>query len=188
MIIRQAEISDLLAMQTTNLMCLPENYQFKYYLYHAMSWPQLSFVAVDGKGRCVAYILSKMDDESDRPDNLIGHITSLAVLRSHRRLGIAKRLVIQTIMAMTNNYDAQFASLHVRVSNRAAIKLYQDILNFRIVSTETKYYADGEDAFAMKRELSDFKRKDLPLNVDEEVDCTEKDSCESGVDVFAESK
>lgn len=29
-------------------------------LYHALAWPQLSFVAEDSKGRIVGYILGKM--------------------------------------------------------------------------------------------------------------------------------
>ena len=29
-------------------------------LYHALSWPQLSYVAEDHKGRVVGYILAKM--------------------------------------------------------------------------------------------------------------------------------
>lgn len=47
-------------MQRANLTCLPENYQMKYYFYHLMSWPQLSYVAEDGKGRIVGYVLAKM--------------------------------------------------------------------------------------------------------------------------------
>ncbi len=47
-------------MQHCNLLCLPENYQMKYYLYHALSWPQLSYVAEDEKGRVVGYVLAKM--------------------------------------------------------------------------------------------------------------------------------
>ena len=45
--IRQATCEDLLKTQACNLLCLPENYQLKYYMYHALSWPQLSFVAED---------------------------------------------------------------------------------------------------------------------------------------------
>lgn len=29
-------------------------------LYHALTWPELSYVAVDPKGRIVGYILAKM--------------------------------------------------------------------------------------------------------------------------------
>ena len=49
--IRVATTEDLMNMQHCNLLCLPENYQMKYYMYHGLSWPQLSFVAEDQKGQ-----------------------------------------------------------------------------------------------------------------------------------------
>lgn len=37
-------------MQHCNLLCLPENYQMKYYFYHGLSWPQVgSFVFCKGQ-------------------------------------------------------------------------------------------------------------------------------------------
>jgi peptide alpha-N-acetyltransferase len=39
--------ADIPHVQLANITNLPENYFCKYYLYHAMSWPQLSYVAVD---------------------------------------------------------------------------------------------------------------------------------------------
>lgn len=47
-------------MQACNLLCLPENYQMKYYFYHVLSWPQLSYVAQDHRGNIVGYVLAKM--------------------------------------------------------------------------------------------------------------------------------
>lgn len=104
---------DLLpSIQTCNITNLPENYFLKYYLYHALTWPQLSFVAVvrprngyktgssggvagDMSGqypKVVGYVLAKMEEEpSDGVQH--GHITSLSVMRTHRRLGIAERLM-----------------------------------------------------------------------------------------------
>lgn len=41
----------------------------------------------------------------------------------------------------------------MRVSNRAALGLYRDVLKFEIYDTEKEYYADKEDAFAMRRSL-----------------------------------
>lgn len=58
--IRNANVEDLLQMQNTNLWCLPENYQMKYYFYHIMSWPQLLYVAEDQNGKIVGYVLAKM--------------------------------------------------------------------------------------------------------------------------------
>jgi peptide alpha-N-acetyltransferase len=48
--IRQATAEDLIAMQASNLWCLPENYHLKYYMYHLLAWPQLLHVAVNHRG------------------------------------------------------------------------------------------------------------------------------------------
>ena len=53
--------------------------------------------------------------------------------------------------------------LGTQVSNRAALGLYRDVLKFEITDTEAKYYADGEDAFAMRRSLEKFKKEPMPL-------------------------
>lgn len=155
--IRCAKPEDLMNMQHCNLLCLPENYQMKYYFYHGLSWPQLSYVAEDEKGNIVGYVLAKM--EEDNEDLKHGHITSLAVKRSHRRLGLAQKLMDQASEAMVECFDAKYVSLHVRKSNRAALNLYKNSLKFETVEIEPKYYADGEDAYSMRRDLSEFARK-----------------------------
>uniref|UniRef100_A0A6B2LN76 N-acetyltransferase domain-containing protein n=1 Tax=Arcella intermedia TaxID=1963864 RepID=A0A6B2LN76_9EUKA len=139
------------AIQQTNLTCLPENYQMRYYFYHSLSWPQLSYVAEDAKGRIVGYVLAKMEEDAKEPQ---GHITSLAVLRSYRRLGLAAKLMEQSQRAMRETFAAKYVSLHVRESNRAALTLYRDRLKFEISEIEEKYYADGENAYAMKKDLT----------------------------------
>ena len=65
--IRQATVQDLLQIQTTNLWCLPENYQMKYYFYHLLSWPQLLWVAEDFDGKIVGYVLAKMEEDQSQP-------------------------------------------------------------------------------------------------------------------------
>ena len=55
---------------------------------------------------------------------------------------------------MVETFNAQYVSLHVRVSNNAALRLYRDTLGFQNESVEAKYYADGEDAYSMKLDLS----------------------------------
>ena len=39
--IRPAVVEDFPGIQHCNLLCLPENYQLKYFLYHALSWPEV---------------------------------------------------------------------------------------------------------------------------------------------------
>ena len=54
---------------------------------------------------------------------------------------------------MAESHRAHYVSLHVRMSNVAALHLYRDTLGFEVEKVESKYYADGEDAYAMKMDL-----------------------------------
>ncbi|KAI0465424.1 N-terminal acetyltransferase A complex catalytic subunit ard1 [Komagataella kurtzmanii] len=177
--IRLATIEDIQAMQNANLTNLPENYTLKYYMYHILSWPQLSFVAtttgndlildpteeyspdpkqdpqyVNKDEKIVGYVLGKLDDDPDKPPTPItGHVTSLAVMRTYRRMGIAGKLMKQCLYALAENFKADRVSLHVRKSNRAALHLYRDSLKFEVLSIEKSYYNDKEDAYYMKKDL-----------------------------------
>ncbi|KAK4147956.1 N-terminal acetyltransferase A complex catalytic subunit ard1 [Dichotomopilus funicola] len=178
--IRLLRSSDIPLIQHANLENLPENYFLKYYLYHALSWPQLSYVAVDVSRppktpydypKIVGYVLAKMEEEpADGVQH--GHITSLSVMRTHRRLGIAEKLMRQSQQAMVESFGAHYVSLHVRVSNKAAIHLYRDTLKFKTEKTESKYYADGEDAYCMKLDL-DFIREQIREQEEEEAEVAE---------------
>lgn len=102
--------------------------------------------------RIVGYVLAKMEEEpTDAPH---GHITSLSVMRTHRRLGLAEKLMRQSQKAMVECFGAKYVSLHVRVSNKAALHLYQNTLQFESDKIEAKYYADGEDAYSMRKDLA----------------------------------
>jgi len=163
--IRQATVHDLMDMQTTNLWCLPENYQMKYYFYHLLSWPQLLWVAEDFDGKIVGYVLAKMEEDDSQPKH--GHITSLSVLRTHRKRGIATELMRRSQQEMQQVFDAIYVSLHVRKSNRAAFHLYSKTLSYKVHDVEKGYYADGEDAYDMRcyfREEEEKKKgdKDIP--------------------------
>jgi ribosomal protein S18 acetylase RimI-like enzyme len=116
-ICQKSSISPWPPAQTKTDLVLP-SYFMKYYLYHALSWPQLSFVAVDVSRpkktpydypRIVGYVLAKM--EEDPPDGVQhGHITSLSVMRTHRRLGIAEKLMRQSRMSSQPVFYLDFAS------------------------------------------------------------------------------
>ncbi|OAF71794.1 hypothetical protein A3Q56_00414 [Intoshia linei] len=152
--IRRAKPQDLIKIQECNLESLPENYQLRYYFYHYLMCPSLTFVAEDDDGSIVGYVLAKLED-----DPPTGHITSVACKRTHRRMGIAKKLMDLTINTMTNIRGAKEVSLHVRVSNRAALHMYKDNFKFKIIKTEPKYYADGEDAYVMKKMFNTDERQ-----------------------------
>ncbi|XP_020816922.1 N-alpha-acetyltransferase daf-31-like [Drosophila serrata] len=157
--IRRANPEDILSMQHCNLLCLAENYLMKYYLCIATTWPQLCYVAENEEGRVVGYCLAKIM-EPDPSDGRNGRIISLAVKRSYRRLGLAGKLMDQVAMAMVECFNAQYASLHVRKSNRAALNLYTNSLQFKFQELKVGYYRDGEDAYYMRRDLSGFTTVD----------------------------
>ena len=118
-----------------------------------MLWQTLIHVAEDAKGRVVGYVLAKMnDDGSDDKDKDMkhGHITSLAVLRTHRNLGLATKLMLASQRDQKECFDAVYCSLHVRKSNKAAFHLYSETLKYMIHEKEIGYYADGEDAYSMR--------------------------------------
>lgn len=88
-----------------------------------------------------------MEEDATPPH---GHITSLAVLRTYRKCGIATQLMKQAHARMQEAFGSHYCSLHVRYTNRAAFHLYSETLGYKIDDIEKGYYADGEDAYAMK--------------------------------------
>lgn len=60
---------------------------------------------------------------------------------------------------MVETFQSQYVSLHVRMSNNAALRLYRDTLGFRNDKIEAKYYADGEDAYSMKLDLAGVREE-----------------------------
>ncbi|MCJ1389215.1 N-terminal acetyltransferase A complex catalytic subunit ard1 [Xylographa bjoerkii] len=197
--IRPLHPSDIPHVQQTNVTNLPENYFLKYYLYHALSWPTLSYVAVDTSRpaktpydppRIVGYVLAKMEEEpADGVQH--GHITSLSVMRTHRRLGLAEKLMRMSQRAMVESHSAQYVSLHVRMSNTAALHLYRDTLGFKVEKIESKYYADSEDAYSMKMDLGFLREEALDEESeveDEGEEVGEAGKKEDGVEVKKKPK
>ena len=68
---------------------------------------------------------------------------------------------------MVETFNASYVSLHVRMSNIAALRLYRDTLGFMVEKIEPKYYADGEDAYSMKMDLGFIRRAALDGDGDE---------------------
>jgi N-alpha-acetyltransferase 10/11 len=71
---------------------------------------------------------------------------------------------------MVETFGAQYVSLHVRMSNVAALRLYRDTLGFKNERIEAKYYADGEDAYAMKLDLGPTREQLLDEQDGEDLD------------------
>ena len=76
------------------------------------------------------------------------HVMNLATHPSHRRQGVARRL-LDHAMEQSSHQDTAKVVLEVRTSNHAAQHLYRS-MGFRVVGRRSKYYKDtGEDALVM---------------------------------------
>ena len=67
-----------------------------------------------------------------------------------------ENLLFSSVLTLMRKLCFRYVSLHVRVSNRAALNLYSKTLQFTTTDVEAKYYADGEDAYAMRKDLDEF--------------------------------
>ncbi len=95
-------------------------------------------------GKIVGYIgLSKIVGE--------GYVTNIAVLPEYRRQGIGKRILLDVIESCKN--ELEFISLEVRVSNDAAIALYEHF-GFEKVGLRKRFYTNPqEDALIMTKKF-----------------------------------
>jgi peptide alpha-N-acetyltransferase len=89
---------------------------------------------------------------------------------------------------MFETYGAVYVSLHVRVSNIAALALYRDTLGFKVIGTEAKYYADGEDAFSMRMDLDYLREEALDAEESGDDDEDDADAQDEGDAVGTEGK
>ena len=125
------------------------------------------------------------EDEKKKKNQIEAHVTSLSVLRTHRKLGIATKLMRASHHQMQRVFNCTSCSLRVRVSNRAAITLYKDVLGYDIVDTDKGYYADKEDAYDMQIKFN--KPQEEEEKKSSEVDFSKSSATKGGSDVFAET-
>lgn len=115
-----------------------------------------TFIIAETNGEIVGYIMCRI--ETGIPSFRFlgitrkGHVISIAVSSGHQKKGIGFALVQEAMQAMLA-YKAKECYLEVRTSNLPAIELYKK-LGFEVTRTIRDYYADGEDAFIMARQLS----------------------------------
>jgi ribosomal-protein-alanine N-acetyltransferase len=99
----------------------------------------ICLAAEDENGLLAGYLICARYDE-------VWHLMNVAVATEHRRRGVASSL-IDRLLAEAGP-DSRF-TLEVRVSNMAAIAMYEQI-GFRSAGRRRSYYHDnGEDALIM---------------------------------------
>lgn len=103
--------------------------------------PQAVFLVAEENGEVLGYIgMHVVFGE--------GYMDNLAVFPHARRKGVGKKLV-ETLIAWLKQHDGLFLTLEVRLSNQAAISLYQS-LGFEEAGRRPRFYQEPvEDALLM---------------------------------------
>ena|SRR5579875_2789508 len=153
--LRRCQLADLPEVIAINWAALPEHYSDSFFEERLQESPETFLVAEDENGKIIGYIMCRIEYgfSNLRRYGLArkGHIVSVAVLEEHRRFGLGRALVEESLSGMKQRGCSE-AYLEVRVSNDPAISLYEK-LGFHTVSTHHGYYRDGENAYLMSRML-----------------------------------
>lgn len=160
--IRLAKVEDIPYIDKCNVENLPENYDYVFFKNHITKWPDLSLVAVDQNEDLVGYTLGKAELMQLRPSSFPGrnalfalennaqqqqgqgslneepayqgHVTSIAVYMSHRKHGIAKKLMNTLHTNMANTYKIDTVNLHCRVGESVRYLFLQFLCSFVMIS------------------------------------------------------
>ena len=150
--LRKFNSDDLEQVVRINRLCLPENYTDYFFVELHKRFPE-TFLVAEENGKIVGYMMCRIEKGLSGFRGIIkkGHVVSIAVLPRHQHKGIGRALMMKAMENM-GLYNTKLCFLEVRVSNKAAVRLYKN-LGFRVARVIRSYYVDREDAYVMSREL-----------------------------------
>ena len=147
--IREFHPDDIRHVVHINKESLPENYPDQFFIglhYHAPK----AFLVAEVNNEIVGYIMCRIErgiSSFGRLPVKKGHIVSVAVLNSHRHMGIGTALIKGGMDAMIE-YGSKEFFLEVRKGNEEAVSVYET-LGYSVRRVLRGYYRDGEDAYLM---------------------------------------
>ncbi len=149
--LRRLELDDLDAIEAIEQVSYPAPWSRAMFVGELSKTTARSLGAVDAGGALIGYlILSRYVDA--------WHVMNVAVAPAHRRQGVASAL-LERVFAETAADARRGYTLEVRVSNTAAIALYERF-GFRSSGVRPGYYTDNrEDALIMWRDAEPSSRE-----------------------------
>jgi ribosomal protein S18 acetylase RimI-like enzyme len=140
--IQTANWRDFSQLNQLERACFPSQDWWPFWdLIAALTLPGLVRLKAVVDGGMVGFIGGERD-----VNRRLGWVTTLGVLPSYRRQGIALALLAQC----EDDLDMPAIRLSVRASNQAAIKLYKQC-GYTVVRLWEKYYVGGEDALVLEK-------------------------------------
>lgn len=136
------DLESVLAIERASF---PHPWRYEHFLHELSSPHSFPFVAVAEEGAVGGYVcLMSLFEEAQ--------ILNIAVAPYLRGRGIARAL-LEHAVAIAREKRAEIMMLEVRVSNKAAIALYERF-GFSRAGVRPKYYEGVEDALLMEKSLS----------------------------------
>ncbi|MFQ6134230.1 MAG: ribosomal protein S18-alanine N-acetyltransferase [Nitrososphaerales archaeon] len=134
-----SDLPDILKIERSSFNHPYDRYTFSYFL---ADQPE-GFIISEECGQVCGYIIFTLKRSR-------GLIVSLAVSQRFRRKGHGRLLLQHALQELRKSTD--LVELQVRATDRAAVEFYERH-GFRVYSTIRRYYPDGEDALAMKKQI-----------------------------------
>jgi len=154
--LRPFKPSDLEKVMNINRVCLPENYSPYFFMDLYERYPA-TFIVAEQERNVVGYIMCRIETGFSSFGlfgiSKKGHVVSIAVLPKHQHKSVGTALMKEA-MKNIRLYKTKECYLEVRVSNVPAVGMYKK-LGFQVARTKRGYYADGEDAYVMAKNLKE---------------------------------
>ncbi|MFB6104216.1 MAG: ribosomal protein S18-alanine N-acetyltransferase [Halobacteriaceae archaeon] len=147
--VRCAERADLLAVLRIEKQSFPQPWTYDAF---ERFLGETGFLIADVAGTDTPVVGYVVADTIQNHGGPLGHVKDIAVHPDHRERGIGTRLLRAALDRLAGQ-GASAVKLEVRASNDTATTLYEDF-GFEVHHTVPEYYADGEDARVMVRQLT----------------------------------
>lgn len=148
--VRKTRINDLENIKQIEDIIFPDPFSFGIFKkYHQASLKEQVFflVAFTENNTIVGYIIGDFFRSGEENKHVVGHISSIAVIKENRKQGVGSMLLNRVISYFTG-IGCNIVGLEVRKSNFIAQTFYKK-RGFEIVGTLEHYYEDDEDGLAM---------------------------------------
>jgi ribosomal-protein-alanine N-acetyltransferase len=143
-VIEPATWRDLNALRHIEKVCFPKDAWPLWDLVGVLTLPNVVRLRAVADGQMIGFIAGDV-----KPAEKLAWIATIGVLPEYRGRGIGRAL----LQACEQRLDVLHVRLNVRISNQAAIQLYQTS-GYQRSGIWPNYYQDGEDALIMGKELS----------------------------------
>jgi len=142
--VRPPQPGDVRSLENAEKLCFKDPWPGQFFASEMFAPGRFHRVLTGPSGELVAYLFSAWQ-------YLDLHVLKVATLPGYQRCGLASRL-----MAMAEQHACEMCgdtiTLEVRTDNHIAINLYRS-LGYRHVGLRRGYYADGEDALVMTKDI-----------------------------------